>query len=90
MSAKHFKTLSRLEEEVRNRLSWSCSCVITSDPLKQMVYVRNKWQAEIFPSAVLESLFRPKLNHEIDVDTFYNENNERELRLVIRLEPFKV
>lgn len=90
MSAKPYKTLAGLESEVKRRLSWSGTCVITSDPSKQMVYVRNKWKADIFPSPVLESLFRPKLQHEIDVENFYNENFERELRLTIRLEPFKV
>lgn len=90
MSAKPYKTLSRLEEEVKNRLSWASYCVVTSDPTRQLVYVRNKWKADIFTSYVLDSLFRPKLRHEIDVEVFYNDEMERELRLTIRLVNFKV
>ena len=90
MSAKPYKTLSRLEEEVKKRLSWSSSCVVTSDPTRQMVYVRDKWRADIFTSYVLDSLFRPKLRHEIDVEVFWNDEMERELRLTIRLVNFKV
>jgi len=90
MSAKHFKTLAGLEAGVKRRLSWASNLIITADQQRQFIYVRDKYQAGIFSHHVLNSLFYPKLGHEIDVDVFYNENFERELRLVIRLEPFKV
>ena len=90
MSAKHFKTLTGLEAGVRCRLSWASNLIITADKKRKMIYVRDYYLAGIFSSHVLNSLFYPKLGHEIDVEIFYNENFGRELRLVIRLEPFKV
>lgn len=90
MSAKHFKTLAGLEAEVKRRLSWCPSYCILTDHKRQVIYVRNIYQADIITSYVLESLFYPRMDHEIDVDVYYNDKFEKELRLTIRLEPFKV
>ena len=90
MSAKHYKTLAGLEAEVKRRLSWASTLSITTDQERQFVYVRSIYQVDIFSWAVLESIFYPKMGHEIDVDVFFNDKFERELRLTIRLESFKV
>ena len=90
MSAKPYKTLAGLEAEVRRRLSWSSFLVITADKQRKMIFVRDVHEAGIFTHHVLESLYYPRMGHEIDVDVFYNDKFESELRLTIRLEPFKV
>jgi hypothetical protein len=90
MSAKTYKTLAGLEAEVRRRLSWSSTVYFLTNEERGEIYMRCVYKTNIFPWPLLESLFYPKLNHEIDVDTFYNDNFERELRLTIRLKPFEV